>query len=188
MSYHPTIWRTCRALANRRRLRCLRAVLLSPGLAVGEVASAAKLPQDQASLCLRALQARGLLHGVRESRWVRYYPSPDPLVPVAAPILAGVSRALLKDRLSDKAFIRCLTAFTHPRRLNILRSLALGAPMTFGNLARAGRMSEAALARHLKKLASRGVVLETGEKWALHPRQGALSAVFLALAAKSQET
>lgn len=188
MSYHPTIWRTCRALANPRRLRCLRAVLLSPGLAVGEVASAAKLPQDQASLCLRALQARGLLHGAREGRCVRYYPLPDPLVPTAAPILAGVSRALLKERVADRALIRSLTAFTHPRRLCILRLLKRGGAATSGSLSRAGRMSEAALFRHLNKLAERGIVGETDGGWSLQKRQGALEKVFLALLVGVQET
>ncbi len=181
MSYHPTIWRTCRALANPRRLRCLRAVLRCPGLAVGEVASAAKLPQDQASLCLRALQARGLLHGARDGRWVRYYPLPDPLVPTAAPILAGVSRALAKGRVADRALIRCLTAFTHPRRLCILRLLKRGGAVTSGSLLRTGRMSEAALFRHLNKLAARGIVGETDGMWALQKKQGALEKVFLAL-------
>lgn len=188
MSYHPTIWRTCRALANPRRLRCLRAVLLSPGLAVGEVASAAKLPQDQASLCLRALQARGLLHASREGRWVRYYPLPDPLVPTAAPILVGVSRALLKERVADRALIRSLTAFTHPRRLCILRHLQRGGTATSGSLSRSGRMSEAALFRHLNKLAERGVVGETDRGWALRKKQGALEKVFLALLAGAEET
>lgn len=187
MSYHPTIWRTCRALANQRRLRCLRAVLLSPGLAVGEVASATKLPQDQSSLCLRALQARGLLHGARDGRRVRYYPSPDPLVPTAAPILAGVSRALLRDRLPDRALIRCLTAFTHPRRLSLLRLLQRGGAATSGSLSRAGRMSEAALFRHLKKLSVRGIVSEADGLWALQKKQGALETVFLALLSGSPE-
>lgn len=187
MSYHPTIWRTCRVLANARRLACLRAVLLSPGATVGEVAAAAKVPQDQASLCLRALQARGLLHSKRQSRWVRYDPTPDPLVPVAAPILAGISQAVLKERLPEEALIRCLTAFTHPRRLTLLRHLKEKAPMTFSNLARAGRMSETALFRHLKKLADRGLVREADEKWTLHPKPCPLAKVLLSVAAGYSE-
>jgi len=76
-------------------------VLLHPGETVGDVAVAAGLPQDQASLCLRDLQARGLIHASRESRWVHYFPSPDPLVASATPILAAVSNALLKEQASD---------------------------------------------------------------------------------------
>lgn len=188
MSYHPTIWRTCRVLANRRRLACLRAVLQSPGSTVGEVAAAAVLPEDQASLCLRALQARGLLHGSRVSRWVHYYPAPDPLVPVAAPLLDAVRHALLKTRMGAPQIISCLTAFTHPRRLSILRTLLRGGQVSFTGLARAGQMSEAALFRHLMKLSVRGVVVEEDDKWALNPSPSALTRAFLSLIASHPET
>lgn len=188
MSYHPTIWRTCRVLANRRRLACLRAVLQRPGLTVGDVATAAGLPDDQASLCLRALQARGLLHGSRVSRWVHYYPAPDPLVPVAAPILDATRRALLKARMSEPQIISCLTAFTHPRRLSILRTLLRSGHVGFSGLARAGQMSEAALFRHLMKLSNRGIVVEEDDKWTLCPRPSALARSFLLLIANHPGT
>jgi DNA-binding IclR family transcriptional regulator len=154
---------------------------------VSEVADSAKLPPDQASLCLRALQARGLLHSSRVSRWVHYYPSPDPLVPQSAPILEGVSRAVFAGRVSDATLIRCLTAFTHPRRLTILRSLQRSGQMAFTELARAGRMSEAALFRHLKKLSARGVICEAEAKWALSAKPGALAETFLSLLARNPE-
>ncbi|MEI7901104.1 MAG: helix-turn-helix domain-containing protein [bacterium] len=187
MSYHPTIWRTCRVLANKRRLACLKAVLRQPGESVGVIAAAAQLPQDQASLCLRALQARGLLHASRESRWVHYFPWPDPLVPVAAPILASVSHAVLKERLSETRMIRCLTAFTHPRRLEVLRCLQQNGPLPFMALVRRSRISSTALSRHLKKLEARSLVLDSDAGWALNPEHEPLADTFLTLLAHGPE-
>ena len=186
-TYHPTIWRTCRVLANKRRLACLKAVLRQPGETVGVIAASAKIPQDQASLCLRALQARGILHASRESRWVRYHPLPDPLVPVAAPILAGMSQTVLNEKLAAPRIIRCLTAFTHPRRLVILRSLQQHGPMSFAELARRSRISSTALFRHLKKLEERGLVKEGEPGWALNLEHERLADTFLALIAHGHE-
>lgn len=51
----PTLWRTCRVLANRKRLRLLYDVAHSPdGLTVGEAARRARLPLPVASQYLRA--------------------------------------------------------------------------------------------------------------------------------------
>jgi DNA-binding transcriptional ArsR family regulator len=179
-TYHPTIWRTCRVLANPNRLHCLKAVLTTPGAAVGEIAALCGLPHNQACLSLRALQARGLIRPVRESRWVRYHPQADPLVPSAAPILCGISEALLAGKMPDDRVIRCLTAFTHPRRLTILALLHLHRGLPFTRLSRESDVSPAALARHLDKLRRRGLVEETEAKgWALLPPPSPLAAILL---------
>ena len=181
MSLHPTLWRTCRVLANRRRIECLKAVLLQPGGTVGEVAVSVRLPQDQASLCLRALQARGLLHASREGRWVRYFPWPDKQVPIAAPILAGVSHALLSKKLANTEVIRCLTAFTHPRRLTILHCLQQTQSMAFAALAEKSHITLPALSRHLKKLQERGLVFDGDDGWSLNPEHEPFADTFLKL-------
>ena len=186
-SYHPTIWRTCRVLANKRRLACLNAVLQQPGETVGVIALAAQLPQDQASLCLRALQARGILHATRESRWVHYFPWPDPLVPMAAPILAGMSHTVLNEKRSETRILRCLTAFTHPRRLVILRCLQQHGPMPPAALARRSLISAAALFRHMKKLEERSLVIESDTGWSINPAQESLASTFLTLIAQGPE-
>ena len=186
-SYHPTIWRTCRVLANRRRPACLKAVLLQPGESVGVIAACAEIPQDQASLCLRALQSRGLLEARRESRWVRYYPRTDPLVPTAAPRLAGIRQALLKERLPETRIIHCLTAFTHPRRLAVLYWLRQKNAASFTDLARLSHISATALFRHLKKLEERRLVLEGEAGWALNHEHEHLADTFLRLIALSPE-
>ena len=181
MSLHPTIWRTCRVLANKRRLACLKDVLTHPGGTVGEVAASVRLPQDQASLCLRALQARGLIQASREGRWVRYFPWPDNQVPIAAPILAGVSHALLSKKLADTDMIRCLTAFTHPRRLTILRCLQQTQSIAFAALAAKSCITSPALSRHLKKLQGRNLALEGDVGWSLNPEHEPFADTFLKL-------
>mgnify|MGYP001189133913 CR=1 FL=1 len=123
--YHPTVWRTCRALMNERRLACLDAVLKTPGLSVGEAAHEVGFPENQTSINLRALQARGLLTARRDGRWIRYFPEADPLVQHAAMVLNAVRREWQgRNGLKEKRLIETLRAFTHSRRLTILKCLA----------------------------------------------------------------
>lgn len=188
MSLQPTLWRTCRTLANKRRLLCLRAVVRQPGESVGTIAALVKLPPDQTSLCLRALQARGLLHASRDGRWVRYFPWPDPLVPTAAATLTAVTHAVTKENLEEKHLIQCLTAFTHPRRLLILRCLQQTGPLSFSALMRRSHISSPALVRHLQKLQVRRLIQENQDGWVLVPEPGPLAESFLKLIAQIGET
>ncbi len=182
----PTLWRTCRTLANARRLACLQAVLVCPGSTVEELADAARLPQDQASLCLRALQARGLIQAERQSRWVRYSPVPDSSVPSAAPILTALKRAFLQDKLTAAAITEVLTAFTHPRRLTILSHLRLNALQPADQLSSLTQISPPALWRHLRKLKRRGLVSQTADGWQLSATPTPLAQTLLTIAFRGQ--
>ena len=162
---HPTLWRTCRVLANARRLQCLKTVLRNPGATVGQVAGTCRFPVNQTSVYLRALQARGLLQSVRDSRWVHYNPKADPLVPSAEPVLAAMTRALLKDNMPIKDAIFCLTAFTHPRRLAVLAVLLQKRSIPFAALAHKSNVSPCALTRHLAKLCRRNMTVKDDEEY-----------------------
>ena len=186
-SYHPAIWRTCRVLANPRRIACLKAVLKSPGACVGELAALAHVGETYASLALRSLQARGLIAARRESRWVRYFPEPDPLVPAAAAVLDGLRDALLCEQWPTKDVVRLLTAFTHPRRLTLLRDLQTAGPTAFAALVTACGISPPALYRHLKKLERRQLVRGEDDVWSLASRPCPLAAVFLRLIAQIED-
>lgn len=66
-----------------------------------------------------------------------------------------------------RAVFRLVTAFTHPRRVEIFRALRAG-PASPGQLQFVTRISSRALLRHLAKLKARGFV---------KPRQGLYSIV-----------
>lgn len=178
---HPTLWRTCRTLANPRRLACLKAVFANPGSPVEAIAEIAHIPHDQASLCLRALQARGLICAERQSRWVRYSPVPDNSVPSAAPILTALQRAFFHDRLTATAITETLTAFTHPRRLTILSHLRLNAMQPADQLSRLTQISPPALWRHLRKLKRRSLVSQTDDGWQLSATPSPLAQTLLTI-------
>jgi DNA-binding transcriptional ArsR family regulator len=176
----PTLWRTARVLAAPARLDCLRQVVGSPGLCVEEVADAAGIQAAFASMSLRALQARGLISARRESRWVRYFPEADPLVPSAAPILACMAEAF-RTGISNEQIIHQVTAFTHPRRLTLLRRLSEKSPMAFLVLAGVCGMSLSALVRHVRKLEKRALVSTDEAAASLLPVPSGINETFLSL-------
>lgn len=131
---------------------------------VKEVMEACGLAESRASRELRALQSRGLLLAERIGRNVLYHLRTDPLVPQAVPMLAALVAAIERgDPLASRLF--ALTAFTHPRRILIVRALAQrpSAPLA---LAAACQISPPALSRHLAKLVRRRVV--EAEETVLH--------------------
>lgn len=181
-AYHPTLWRTCRVLANPQRLACLKEVLLTPDATVEEIAASAAIPHNKASMGLRALQARGLLSVRRQSRWVHYLPEPDLLVPSATPVLAALRHALVTAPLKETEIITALTAFTHPRRLSILQRLSQGrAPQIAEVLVAVTHISPPALWRHLMNLEARGLASRTDDGWMLSPKPSRLARALLAL-------
>lgn len=182
--YHPTLWRTCRVLSNIKRLKCLAAVLSCPGLTVGDAAERVNLPENHASECLRALQARGLIQARRQSRWVRYFPEPDPIVPSAAPLLSALKAALRTSPRTEKEFVRLLAGFTHPRRLQILACLKNEGPFLFETLARKTSISPQALYRHLANLRLRNLVQNENGVCFLVPQNDVLTNLLIRLASE----
>ena len=179
MKLAPSLWRTCRALANRRRLACLRAALRSPNRPVKELAKTAGLSEAVASDYLRQLQSRGVLAAVRDGRWVRYAPRAEPSVAHAEPVLAAMRRALAPGAANDAVLLRTLSAFTHSRRLLLLRMLQHNVGMRFAALRNATAMPSPALVRHLRKLAASNVVQATAEGWRIASRPGVLAETLL---------
>lgn len=151
----PTLWRTCRVLANRRRLRLFALVLAKPSRTVADLAREARLSVPLASQYLRALEARGLLASNRVRRFVLYRLG-DTTAPFPAPPLVGALRRALRSggESIDRVF-RALTAFTHPRRIRVYRALS-DQPASITELSARTRISARALARHVRKLQSRG--------------------------------
>lgn len=167
MNLIPTMWRTCRVLANPQRRRCLQAVFRKPGRFVSELAAELRLSVPVISQYLRDLQARGLISVERRSRWTYYGDTPDPSVGHAAPLLAAMRTVLKEDALLSKQTQCTLEGFTHPRRIVVLRVLARSQPLRIAEIRRATDISEPALLRHLRKLESCGLVQRQDDNWSL---------------------
>lgn len=154
----PTMWRTCRALANTRRLTLFRKLVERTRGTVAELAEATGYPEPSTSLMLRQLQARGLLHATRSGREVYYRIGANPDVAHAEAMLQALLQAL--PHQDNASICRSLTAFTHTRRITLARLLAAGLHDARW-LAGMGGMSRQACLRHMAKLVDRGYVVET---------------------------
>lgn len=163
-SLHPTLWRTCRALANRRRLSILQLLVKHDELTVESVARQLNLSPTTTSQYLRVLNARGLLVAKRVKRFVFYSLGSDPSIAYTEALLNAVLQSLCKKKVAISGVFRALTAFTHPRRVHIVKVLCWK-PMTPAQLAAAIGASPPAIARHLKKLKSRGFVRLCRERY-----------------------
>jgi len=169
MTFHPTLWRTCRVLAGETRLRLFRLVVKEPGQTVTALADAAGIKVSRASQELRRLQSRGLIRAERERNTVKYLPVSDPLVPVAKPLLAAMESAFAHpESAPDHLAIEMATALSHPRRIHIIRELLKG-PRDFDALQRAVHIPMGSLYRHLDLLRHLNLVRQARKTWAFIP-------------------
>lgn len=176
----PTLWRTCRALANRIRLRMLQHIFKHPGQTVSEIAEAMDLPVSMASHYLRVLNARGLLGVKRHARYARYVAVADPAVVGMRKLVMALRDSLSKGSERERVVVfRILTAFTHPRRLAILGILRKYPGATAEELKWRVRIPDRSLRRHLKKLAARHFVVKKGDRLYLRVPRHALARALL---------
>lgn len=157
----PTLWRTCRVLSNETRLKLLWRLMQEGEMSMGRLGASVGLSNSGASTHLRALGARGLLKAVRRGLYVFYSLEANNDVEHAAEIVDAL-RTCHDNAVSHSEVVKLATAFTHPRRIVIVRSLAEGR-MDEGVLAHSTGISTQALYRHLKKLESRGFVARDGD-------------------------
>ena len=177
----PTLWRTFRVIASEKRLRCLKVVLKTPDCSVEQVAQAVGVSEVQASLALRALQARGLIASKRQSRWVLYAPDPDVSVVAAQAFLSAMKAALLDSRIEASRIVKAATAYTHPRRIDIVRAIAQADEVDPLGLSVQLGFSPAATFRHLAILKARGVVVGIDGKYVLAKPRTWLGAELLSI-------
>lgn len=155
---HPTLWRTCRVLANHSRLALFGLLVQQPDQTVSLLSKRLGLPMSLTSENLRGLEARGLLRVHRSGRWVKYrLASVDRGSPgsILVPSLRAVFR---QESTPVETVFKLTTAFTHPRRIEIFRRLHAGA-CTLEQLNAMTLIPVVALRRHLKKLESRGYIV-----------------------------
>jgi DNA-binding transcriptional ArsR family regulator len=179
----PTLWRTCRVLANRTRLRLLAIVIQNPGSPVSALAEAAGIHTTLGSRYLRALNARGMIRAHRCGAWVFYSAASDRSLPASGVLLAVFKRTLTPEpEAVDRAF-RLLTAFTHPRRVAIVREVRNDS-LRPCELRRRLRMSQPAVERHLKKLRDRGFLASGRHGYRLRRPADPLGRALLKLASE----
>jgi DNA-binding transcriptional ArsR family regulator len=169
MTLQPTLWRTCRILAGATRLQLLRLVVREPGQTVSRLAEATSISLTRASQELRRLQSRGLLQTKRKGSTVQYYPTPDPLVATAKPLLAAMKSTFTRiPPAADQHVIEIATALSHPRRIIILAEL-LKSPRNFHQLHAAVHIPVASFKRHLHLLHKLGMAGKTRLIWRFTP-------------------
>jgi DNA-binding MarR family transcriptional regulator len=154
----PTLWRTCRVLANRTRLEILRFLLEKPGQTVSAVAARFNITLPLASQYLRGLEARGLLAVRRMGRRVAYRPMPSNKSGPAEGIPLALRLVFQRESDSVERIFFLATAFTHLRRIAVFRVLLQKPRIAAARIQAETRISRASLGRHLGKLERRGFV------------------------------
>jgi len=170
----PTV-RLFRVLANHRRLRILRMLAVLGELRVSELAGATRLHIATVSSHLLALSTCGVVWRRRSGGAVYYRLADAPANPLTLealsiltqvfrrvrerdpPAVAACDQASSKE-YSDAALFKLFTAFTHPRRLQIIRHLAEHDACCQTTLVVELAMSPTALSRHMEKLTRRGII------------------------------
>ena len=161
----PSLWRTCRVIACESRLRLLWHLFENKELSVCELACRVGMGEPQASIQLRALNARGLILPRREKMRVYYFAKANDGVDFAPQLLEGL-RWCHDRKMRFSSVIHEATAFTHERRIELVRMLHREA-MNRDGLLEASGMSTSALSLHLRKLIARKVVREVDGKYRL---------------------
>lgn len=152
----PTLWRTCRVLANSTRLELLRELFKLTDCSVADLATAVKISDSQASLFLREINARGLISARRSGRNVFYSAIANPNVEHADTLLNALRIACVSGIKNDE-IIHFSTAFSHPRRLRMVATLR-EKPVVTQYLSFKTGISVPALHRHLRKLIDRDMI------------------------------
>lgn len=152
----PTLWRTCRVLASETRLRLLWALFQNEGLCVADLACLTGISEQNASNQLRALNARGLITPRRLGLRVLYCPEPNTEVEHAQTLLNAL-RDCCEKKMPHPVIIRQATAFTHARRILIIKALTNGS-LSFADLHEQTGIPSPSLAHHLQKLEARRFV------------------------------
>jgi len=178
---HPTLWRTCRVLANRNRLRIFGCLLQQPDQTVTAVSNRLHLPVAVTSQYLRALEARSLLVARHKGSFVSYRVSDGETAGVVQPLVTALRVVFQRERDPIRIVFKLATAFTHPRRVAAAQALAGGAQTLLELQDRTG-ISIPALMRHLAKLEARGFMVRGNRTYSLVSQRAPLPRVLAAMA------
>jgi DNA-binding transcriptional ArsR family regulator len=166
---NPTLWRTCRVLAGRKRISLFRNLLEQPGLNVTQLAQTVGIGKSDASQELRRLQSRGLLQAHRIGPYLFYQLSADPQVPSAGPLLEALKRSFSQPSpMAEDSIIRIALGLSCTRRVTIARALA-DRSMTLAELSATLQAAPGHLWTHLRILSAAGFVKSMARQWTPKP-------------------
>lgn len=152
----PSLWRTCRVLSNETRLKLLWKLFQNGESSMSSLAESLGVKESTACTYLRLLNSRGLILSRRKRNFVFYRAEANPGVDHAEELLRALREAY--DAFMPLKMVAFkMTAFTHPRRIDVVSVLRHG-PMEMGGLSIRTQISPPSLYRHLRKLEARGVV------------------------------
>jgi DNA-binding MarR family transcriptional regulator len=176
-SREQLFWAFCRVLANQTRLCLLFEIIRHAPLSVAQLAAQTDMQTANTSMQLKELHTYGLIAPYRRKQSV-YYAIRN-LPPELYPQLllpALIDAASLNTAPAE--IIHLATAFTHQRRVEIVRLLS-DKPQTTSDLLDCSNIKRSALSRHLAKLKRRGFVLQSDSGYRLVRQKNKLGAALL---------
>jgi DNA-binding transcriptional ArsR family regulator len=177
-------WRVCRAVSVERRLRLLWLLFEENELCVVELAGRAGIQAPVASVQLNILHAMGMVRYRRRKMNVIYRAEADSQRPGCVELLDALKECCQKD-VPLHEVIRQVTAFTHERRIEIVRSLT-DATGSFAQLQERTGITSSALSRHLLKLEARKVVRWDGKMYRIAQPESRLGRVLLEIVCRKE--
>jgi DNA-binding MarR family transcriptional regulator len=153
---NQALWRTCRVIANRRRISLLWCLFNQEKRCVFELAGELGISDSQVSEHLRELASRGLIQQYRRKMRMISIPEADPQV-AAAKLLMKALLACNKKNISIQSVFKQATAFTHSRRIEIMQAMPKNG-ISLKELSQKTHIPESALNRHINKLMARGFI------------------------------
>jgi hypothetical protein len=152
---NPTLWRTCRMLANARRLGIIHQLIGKDPQTLTQLATACKMSVSACSQYTRQITARGLCREIRNGRFAYFDLYADLSIPYAASLLIAVIASLKHAKRNYKEQIADLTAYTHVSRIRIMRYVVQHGVSETCEMKSALHISKPALFRHINKLIRR---------------------------------
>jgi predicted transcriptional regulator len=152
---NPTLWRTCRMLANARRLRIIHQLIDKEPQTLTQLAKACKMSVSACSQYTRHITARGLCREIRNGRFAYFDLYADPAIPYSTSLLKAVIRSVKQSKRDYKQQLAELTAYTHISRIRIVRYIAQHGVCRICEMQSGLHISKPALIRHVNKLTRR---------------------------------
>ena len=176
-SREQLFWAFCRVLANQTRLCLLSEIIRNAPLSVAQLAAQTDTQTANTSIQLKELHTYGLIAPYRRKQSVYYAIRNLPPELYPRLLLPALIQAE-KLNTSHAEIIHLATAFTHQRRVEIVRLLS-GGPKTTHDLLDSSNMKRSALSRHLAKLKNRGFVVKNGSVYRLTRQKNKLGDALL---------